>query len=531
MDISDFRVNHNINREFSGTGDIGEIIDISSRTLANITVKNVNAGNIILVKGRIQSGEYVTIATITGTTAELIVNTVIYDDLTFECTTFDAAASGQLLVGIFVFDSSYDMRTLDAAGNPAFTTTISQISKESTFSATGSVIGTTSCADREFLSVEVTGVNPTNQLDVRGRLKDGTYENIWTIIGNMPVRTINIGKFDDVDIQCTTFSSAGSGTARLSIHDANMDIDFENVTISETISGITYTATAKEPNADPTHPVWSIKREYTTSGATFTQFSNSGYYISTYTDKENEFPPAPLINEKSILFDGVNEIVSIATDASIDFDGTTAFSMSMWAKRSGPAALDVLMGKVGPTFTGYICGASTTLAQWYLINTLSSNEIQKQFTFPASVANGEWHHYCFTYDGSQDEAGCKMYLDGIEVTTTNVLINALTTSISNASALGIAAVGLAPTLVPWAGNIDEASIWNVELSASDVTELYNAGKPADLSIHSEEVANGSLVSWWRMGDGDTFPTITDQKGSNDGTMTNAEAGDIEEDVP
>ena len=34
-----------------------------------------------------------------------------------------------------------------------------------------------------------------------------------------------------------------------------------------------------------------------------------------------------------------------------------------------------------------------------------------------------------------------------------------------------------------------------------------------------------------MGDGDTHPTIEDNAGSNDMTMTNMASGDIEEDVP
>ena len=40
------------------------------------------------------------------------------------------------------------------------------------------------------------------------------------------------------------------------------------------------------------------------------------------------------------------------------------------------------------------------------------------------------------------------------------------------------------------------------------------------------------LSWWRMGDGDTFPTLTDNgSGGNDGTMTNMSSGNIVEDVP
>ena len=42
----------------------------------------------------------------------------------------------------------------------------------------------------------------------------------------------------------------------------------------------------------------------------------------------------------------------------------------------------------------------------------------------------------------------------------------------------------------------------------------------------------SLAGWWRMVDGDTFPTILDNSNnSNNGTMTNMASGDIESDVP
>ncbi|MCP4595012.1 LamG domain-containing protein, partial [Neptuniibacter sp.] len=78
------------------------------------------------------------------------------------------------------------------------------------------------------------------------------------------------------------------------------------------------------------------------------------------------------------------------------------------------------------------------------------------------------------------------------------------------------------------GNIDEISIWNEALSSSEVTELYNSGSPDNLADHS---TYSNLVSWWRMGDDDTYPTLKDNKGSNDGTMTNMEFGDIEADIP
>ena len=80
----------------------------------------------------------------------------------------------------------------------------------------------------------------------------------------------------------------------------------------------------------------------------------------------------------------------------------------------------------------------------------------------------------------------------------------------------------------WGGNVDEVSIWSSALSLAEVQEIYNSGDPTDLSNHS---ATAKLEHWWKMGDDDTFPTTTDSKGSNDGTMQNMDAGDIVEDAP
>ena len=61
---------------------------------------------------------------------------------------------------------------------------------------------------------------------------------------------------------------------------------------------------------------------------------------------------------------------------------------------------------------------------------------------------------------------------------------------------------------------DEVSYFNTTLSQSDITSIYNDGVPNDISSLSP-------LSWWRCGDGDTAPTLTDNgSASNDGTMTN-----------
>ena len=75
------------------------------------------------------------------------------------------------------------------------------------------------------------------------------------------------------------------------------------------------------------------------------------------------------------------------------------------------------------------------------------------------------------------------------------------------------------------GNIDEVSAFNTELSQANITDIYNLGTPTDISAMS------GLVSWWRMGDGSTYPTINDAAGSNNGTMTNMSSANFVTDVP
>ena len=74
------------------------------------------------------------------------------------------------------------------------------------------------------------------------------------------------------------------------------------------------------------------------------------------------------------------------------------------------------------------------------------------------------------------------------------------------------------------GNIDEVTIYNAELTSGEVTTLYNSGTPS-------EPSTTNLVSYYKMGDGDTYPTITDNQGSNNGTMTNMGSEDIVLDTP
>jgi hypothetical protein len=71
------------------------------------------------------------------------------------------------------------------------------------------------------------------------------------------------------------------------------------------------------------------------------------------------------------------------------------------------------------------------------------------------------------------------------------------------------------------GCYSNLSIWNKVLSSDERAELYNAGRPANLALHS---AYASCTNWWRMDQSDTPPTLVDSKNGAASNMTILKSG-------
>ena len=107
--------------------------------------------------------------------------------------------------------------------------------------------------------------------------------------------------------------------------------------------------------------------------------------------------------------------------------------------------------------------------------------------------------------------GVKLFVGGSQESNTTT-----SPTSSNAGAYGMT---IADNTVNrwWNGKIDEVAMFHSALSASDISDIYNSGAPADVLSYSP-------VAWWRMGDGTeagSGTTIYDMSAnSNNGTLTN-----------
>jgi len=238
-------------------------------------------------------------------------------------------------------------------------------------------------------------------------------------------------------------------------------------------------------------------------------------------------PSTPFTNTYSCLFDGVQDYVSMGNVLGAYLEYNVAWSVSFWMRGDAISGTDTLFSKQDQSvsFRGLNIYTSSSRIYVSLVNTWSANAIWSYGT--TTLSNATWYNIVVTYDGSSDESGLKIYLNG-SAETMNNLTNGLnaTTNIGNLAPMLIGARDAGA--LPFDGNIDEVSLIASELSAADVTAIYGGGSPSSMSPYSP-------VGWWRMGDpGGTseFPTITDvgSSGSN-GTMTNMTSADIVAQVP
>jgi hypothetical protein len=150
----------------------------------------------------------------------------------------------------------------------------------------------------------------------------------------------------------------------------------------------------------------------------------------------------------------------------------------------------------------------------------------------AILGNGTWYHVAFTYDGTGNRFGLTTYLDNSVQSVTSVILDNWSSGTTTRGDLFVG--GRDDGTQSVSGRIFDVTYWDKELSAAEVSELYNSGTPLDANTHS---AAADLAFYARFGnDPDDDATggtgvIKDRVGGFDGTPIGTVAGDIVTDAP
>jgi hypothetical protein len=229
-------------------------------------------------------------------------------------------------------------------------------------------------------------------------------------------------------------------------------------------------------------------------------------------------------NVWSTQFDGLTMYAEDTGATNTTMGITTHMTCSFWVKANGTVGpFDTFIGNstVFPsTADGFgFYWVSNTMR--FYINSYNAHYVSAACT----INDGNWYHVVGTYNGTAPASPNQitMYVNAVQGSW-----KAHTNSVTGTNPLLVGKAASGTGYVPPA-IIDEVAVWNVVLTPTEVTEIYNSGEPTNLA----DFSGTAPKVWYRMGDGATFPNIPDEGSVGTGglTMYNMLAGDIIEDVP
>ena len=208
---------------------------------------------------------------------------------------------------------------------------------------------------------------------------------------------------------------------------------------------------------------------------------------------ENEdWQPGKLNN--CLRFDGINEYVNLGDIAG--FERTDPFSLECWFK-SGVADGFFISKFYGLAYRGW----SLYLANGKIYFMLANSQSNRAFCGTVnSFDDGQWHHLIATYNGSSDINNARIYVDSISQSRT-INENGLTSTIQNERNcyLGVRDV----VDYYFNGRIDEAVIYDKELSQAEVTLRWNSGNGIEEMLSEDYPTDKPTIrpvdSWQSLG--------------------------------
>ena len=305
--------------------------------------------------------------------------------------------------------------------------------------------------------------------------------------------------------------------------------------------------------------------ELDTNGSTSLPNSPTSYDIANVTDSVSywnglklklEQEPGNLdVNYHLINYhdfsngiDCINSASSHATLSSSNFVGASgdpAFTFSSWIRIStgsvGNGNVKYLfqvrdMTSSETSIEAYITATSAGNADlWvYHYGTPGSRNRVRIEDIEAGGLNNKWIHLAITDDGDITAANnIKVYVNGVEqIPATNNSATGGNTGLTISGSFFLMSRGsVANSFMPFNGQFDEVTFWNIGLTAANIKHLYNSGIALNFTASNYGDHDGvstlprlnRLVSWWsldNLGSSalDTEDIIVDVIGSNNLTV-------------
>ena len=119
-------------------------------------------------------------------------------------------------------------------------------------------------------------------------------------------------------------------------------------------------------------------------------------------------------------FDGTDDYISIADSDSLSFgDGSTdsALTFSAWVKANDVTLFYIISKGIYNTSGEYrlFINSSNKLIARFMDESVNSTYIGREYSTGVESYENKWTHIVTTYDGSSNNSGVKIYINGLRV--------------------------------------------------------------------------------------------------------------------
>lgn len=179
------------------------------------------------------------------------------------------------------------------------------------------------------------------------------------------------------------------------------------------------------------------------------------------------------IGASALSLDGSDDYVS--TSSNTGYGHTSALSICLWANASSSVTGMMLIGTgiEGGTFEGiWFAWDNSDVLKFFFITSLSALKGQQT---TATFSFNTWHHFCVTYDGSENVSNIKLYTNGSLASMSPIDSGSWGSFTDRPWRIGTDSF-----VVPadfFTGSLDEIKVWARELSSSDISEEYSRSEP------------------------------------------------------
>ncbi len=195
--------------------------------------------------------------------------------------------------------------------------------------------------------------------------------------------------------------------------------------------------------------------------------------------------PTSFYNPYALSFDGADDVVTVTDQTDLSFGAASPFSIAAWAKPSSFGGYQTLAHKLDDTNaarTGYLFTLNNGTPEVWLISDFANN-VYTVVPATTPLVAGTWSHVSFSYNGSGNASGVRIYVNGTDVTGVSTQDTLSGATLQNSQPFEIgerSAAGQA-----YAGGVDDVRVYSTALNPSQVSALAggacNAGVAAPVT--------------------------------------------------